>query len=58
MFCALYTRKSHLSVEHAGKAHQEYLEHASLEQSDLVVLRQERKTRNALREFYNTTDGW
>jgi hypothetical protein len=58
MICGLYTLNTHLSVEHAGKAHQEHLEYASLEQCDLVVLREERKTRNALCEFYNTPNGW
>ncbi|KOX67984.1 hypothetical protein WN51_07601 [Melipona quadrifasciata] len=45
-----------LSIEHAGQPHQQHLEHAGLQQRDLVVLCQQAKARNAFRELHHTAD--
>lgn len=58
LWTTTYTPSTHLSIEQAGKAHQENLKYASFKQCDLVVLWQKRKTGNALCEFHNTSDGW
>lgn len=49
--------ETHLGVEHAGQAHQEHLEHAGLEQCDLVILREQGEAWDALRELHNAADG-
>lgn len=47
-----------LRIEHTRQSHKQHLEHSGFQQGNLIILGQKGESRNALREFDDTTDCW